>query len=128
MLDLLHKMIYNKCMRIAFSGHRDRIAASTTLEDVYKNYPDAIWVHGGAAGFDAQVEAFAKSHGIKTEVIQPDYKTHGKSAPLMRNHTILRKSELLVACYDGRKSGGTYYTINLARKMELPIRFAGVQE
>jgi len=115
-------------MRIAFSGHRDRFAPISALEDIRNSYPGAIWVHGGASGFDTQVETFAKTNGIETEVIRPDYKTHGKSAPLIRNHTILRNSELLVACYDGRKSGGTFYTLNLARKMELSIRFTGIQE
>ena len=115
-------------MRIAFSGHRDRLAPISTLEDVCNSYPGAVWVHGGAGGFDTQVETFARSHSIKTEVIRPNYEKFGKAAPLKRNQAILEGSELLVACYDGRTSGGTFYTINLANKTGLPVRLAGIQK
>lgn len=109
-------------MRIAFTGHRDKTAPDNLFTDLALEFPGATWVHGGAIGFDSQVEAAAKQHRIITEVIRPDYKSHGRGAPLVRNKTIVDSCELLVACFDGRTTGGTVFTINYARRRLLPVR------
>ena len=110
-------------MIIAFTGHRDKLADISFLDNLPK---DAIWVHGGAIGFDMQVESYTIAYKIKTKIIKPDYAKYGKSAPLIRNQEILKGADLLVACYDGRKGGGTYYTINLAKKLGIKIIYAGI--
>lgn len=115
-------------MRIAFSGHRDQISDTSSLDDIRALDPAAVWVHGGAQGFDSQVEAYAQRHNIQTVVIRPDYQKFGKGAPLKRNHQIIEGADMLVACYDGRKSGGTYYTLTLARKLGLPVKLTGIQK
>jgi hypothetical protein len=104
-------------VKISFSGHRDKLAKESDLESILKDYPDSVWVHGGAIGFDTQVETFARKHNIKTIVIRPNYEKFGKRAPLIRNDEILELGEILVALYDGRKSGGTFYTITKAKKL-----------
>jgi hypothetical protein len=107
-------------MIIAFTGHRDK----HTNEDFFDCLPaDALWVHGGAIGFDSQVENYARRHNIKTKIIRPDYQKYGKRAPLIRNHEIVSGANLLVACYDGRITGGTLYTIKLAKSLNIPIRY-----
>jgi hypothetical protein len=107
-------------MQIAFTGHRNKIASLQDLENIHRLYPAATWVHGGAGGFDSQVAAFAQKNGIGQIVIRPDYGTHGRSAPLIRNREIVNRAAMLYACYDGRQSGGTYYTINYAQK-RIPV-------
>jgi hypothetical protein len=97
-------------MKIAFTGHRNAETTPAALEKIAAKYPGAVWVHGGAEGFDSQVEAFAESRDIPTEIIRPDYKTHGRPAPLIRNREIVSRADVLFACYDGRKGGGTDYT------------------
>ena len=78
-------------------------------------YPGAEWVHGGARGFDTQVDTIAKELGKTATVIRPDYNRYPpKIAPLERNKIIVDTVDLLVACYDGRKKGGTYQTVNYA--------------
>lgn len=109
-------------MTIAFTGHRDKHVADAQLADLHAEFPDAVWVHGGAAGFDAQVSAYAKAHGIPEVVYPPDYRHYGRWAPLVRNHEIVAGAHLLIACYDGRKSGGTAYTIRLAETAGIPVR------
>lgn len=109
-------------MLISFTGHRNKLAKESDLEQVLKDYPDSIWVHGGAIGFDTQVEQFARKHGIKTVVIRPDYKSYGKLAPLVRNDEIVKLGEKLIALYDGRVGGGTYYTIKRARELDKEVR------
>ena len=105
-------------MKIAFTGHRDKMVYEHTLDYIASKYPGATWVHGGAAGFDSQVEHYARSHGIPTEVIGPDYETYPpKEAPLERNKVIVDGADMLFACYDGRSRGGTAFTVNYARKV-----------
>ena len=109
-------------MIILFTGHRNKSVLITELEGIMEQYPNSTWLHGGARGFDNQVSRFAKEHSILEEIVRPDYKKyHPKQAPLMRNNQMLAKADLVVACYDGRTSGGTYYTIQKAKKLELPI-------
>jgi len=105
-------------MIIAFTGHRDSGTTNTCLDDILKK---ALWVHGGAIGFDSQVERYAKMYGIETKIIKPDYDKFGKSAPLIRNTDIIKDADLLIACYDGRKYGGTLHTIRLAEKANIPV-------
>lgn len=105
---------------IGFTGHRDKIAKVADLQALRDQYPNATWIHGGAGGFDTQVDGFAKAHGIICRVMRPNYARHGKSAPLVRNREIVDGCQLLIACYDGRKSGGTYYTITYAQK-RIPV-------
>ncbi|GEM_PF-2799099 len=49
--------------------------------------------------------------------MRPDYARLGRSAPLRRNDDMLSLCDLVVACYDGRQSGGTFYTVNKARAL-----------
>lgn len=109
-------------MNISFTGHRDKLAKKSDFEQVLKDFPDSIWIHGGAIGFDTQVEQFARRHGIKTVVIRPDYEKYGKRAPLVRNDEIVKLGEVLIALYDGRQSGGSFYTIKQARELGKEVR------
>jgi hypothetical protein len=107
-------------MIVAFTGHRDSGTTKACFDALSK---DALWVHGGAEGFDSQVERYAQMYGIRTKVIRPDYEQFGKKAPLIRNAAIIVSADLLVACYDGRTYGGTFYTINLAKEVKIPIEY-----
>lgn len=48
---------------VGFTGHRDRLAAESTILAIEQRFPGAVWVHGGAGGFDTQVNAIAKMLG-----------------------------------------------------------------
>lgn len=109
-------------MRIAFTGHRDRRADPADLDTLAAAHPDPVWVHGGAIGFDRQVGAHATSYGIRQVVIRPDYARFGRGAPLRRNHDIIADADLLVALYDGRSTGGTLYTIKIAKAAGLTVQ------
>jgi hypothetical protein len=104
-------------MTISFTGHRNKLANPIDLDRIASEYPGDIWIHGGAVGFDRQVEEYASAKGIKTVVIRPDYEKYGRRAPLIRNDKIVGLGDVLVALYDGRIGGGTYYTINKAMEM-----------
>ena len=102
-------------MVIGFTGHRDGQARDDFLPTLLAAYPGAVWVHGGAIGFDSQVAEFAAAHGIEQKILRPEYDRWGsKLAPIKRNQAIVDQVDFLVACYDGRTSGGTYQTIQYA--------------
>lgn len=106
-------------MIIGITGHRDRLADTDNLRQMLTGA--TLVVHGGAAGFDQQAAAIAQEMGIATRAILPDYSEHGRAAPLIRNRQIVEQCNQIIACYDGRKSGGTYYTINYAHKRHIPV-------
>lgn len=110
-------------MQVVFTGHRDRHTHPDELFDLWQEFPDATWVHGGARGFDSQVADYAKAHGIPQRVVLPDYHACApRVAPLRRNDLMLETADILVACWDGRTSGGTAYTVRKAKARQLPIR------
>jgi len=109
-------------MKIGFTGHRDRLVNEEELDQIRQRFPGAVWVHGGAIGFDRQVAAYARSYRIPQIVIRPDYQNHPpKQAPLMRNRQIVDQVDVLAACYDGRQGGGTTYTIRYAEQQGKPV-------
>jgi hypothetical protein len=113
---------------IAFTGHRNRTAPEAELEAIALEHPGAVWLHGGAAGFDSQVDAYARARGIEVRVYRPDYATHGRGAPLVRNREMVAEASIVCACYDGRQSGGTLFTIRLARLSGKTVRFIRPRE
>jgi hypothetical protein len=109
-------------MIIGFTGHRDYKCSEQELVKLAEEYPNSLWVHGGASGFDTQVKLFVKNHGhkcgITQKVIRPEFSKYPPYyAPLKRNETIVDMSDMLVACYDGRQAGGTYFTVEYAKRL-----------
>lgn len=77
-------------------------------------------VSGGAKGADTMAAKYAKVKGIHLIEFYPDYDTHGKSAPFIRNSHIVDNSDVIVAFWDG-VSRGTLDTINKARKQNKQV-------
>lgn len=109
-------------MRIGFTGHRDRHTDESELDRIATAHPGGVWVHGGAIGFDTQVDEYAKAHKLpKPVVMKPEYdKYPAYVAPLLRNEDIVDTTSILVACFDNRKRGGTVHTINYAKRQGKP--------
>ena len=109
-------------MKIAFTGHRNRIADRDTLLALADEFPAAVWAHGGAIGFDTQVAEVATERGILQQKHLPDYRKYGRGAPLARNRLIVNGADLLIACYDWRLKGGTAFTVRVAMEKGVPVR------
>jgi hypothetical protein len=100
-----------------FTGHRDSLGDEVMLENIAALYEDCLWLHGGAHGFDEQIEHVAQKHHIQTRIYKPDYQTYtSKNAPIVRNKQMLSVCDLVIACYNGRKTGGTHFVVTEARK------------
>lgn len=62
-------------------------------------------VSGGAPGADALGARYAREHEIELVEILPDYEQHGRSAPLVRNTSIVKRSDIVIAFWDGKSRG-----------------------
>lgn len=104
-------------MIILFTGHRDRITPRAELYNIQLAYPGAIWVHGGAEGFDSQVQRYAEENKISWHIVRPNYAAYGRDAPLVRNREMVDMADLVVACYEPhRRQSGTGATVAYAER------------
>lgn len=105
-------------MKVAVIGSR-----GLEINDLEKFLPPETTeiVSGGARGIDQCARRYANAHGIKLTEFLPDYATYGRSAPLLRNLTIIEYSDLILAFWDGH-SRGTEFVIDRCRKQNRPIR------
>ena len=72
-------------------------------------------ISGGASGADKIAEMFASKFNIPIEVIVPNWNT-GKQAGMIRNTDIIKKSDCVIAFWDG-VSKGTLDSINKAKRL-----------
>lgn len=98
-------------VNVVFSGHRDVQVRESDLHEVAMAYPSCRWFHGDAEGFDSQVDRFARGRRIPVLPSPPNYRRRGESAPLARNRDLVSVADVVVVCWDGRRNGGTWYTL-----------------
>lgn len=112
-------------MNIVFTGHRDCEVDTKFLDMVAAEFGTELytWFHGGATGFDTQVNEYAKYYLIEVITVRPEYdKYHVKVAPLKRDEKMVDlPASLVVAAYDGREEGGTAYTVNYAKSKGIDV-------
>ncbi len=104
-------------MKLAIIGSR-----GLGVKDLTPYLPAGITeiVSGGARGIDSCAREWALAHNIPLKEFLPDYASHGRRAPLLRNHDIVNYADALIAFWDG-KSGGTAYTIRIAKERGIPV-------
>lgn len=105
-------------MKVAVIGSRS-IKNADISEYIPKDATHIIT--GGAVGVDRLAEREAKKRGISLTVFKPDYESHGKSAPLVRNKLIVKECDYLIAFWDG-VSRGTVFTWRYAQKLGKPVK------
>jgi len=143
-------------IKIAFTGHRylSISQVESYLEKLHEDYPDAIWITGGAVGLDSIAASFAMAHGIRLWLILPfpihvmskywtadqkrciqdcwDYaeKTsvlapaYDVSIYQRRNERMVDLSDMVAAFWDG-SSGGTGNCVRYAQKVgKKMVRFS----
>lgn len=109
-------------MRVIIAGSRD-----TTRQDVFDALDTCPWVgfisavvSGTARGVDTFGEEWAKQRDIDVITYPAEWKKYGKRAGPIRNETMARNAEGLVAVWDG-KSRGTASMVELAKRRGLRI-------
>ena len=73
-------------------------------------------ISGGAKGADTLAEKYAKENNIPFECYPAEWDKFGKKAGMIRNKTMIDKSEFCIFFLDG-KSKGTEGAISYAKKM-----------
>lgn len=109
-------------MRTIIAGSR-----TATEDDVNRAMDQCPWtcdisivISGKAKGADLGGEKWAKKNGIPIEEHPADWNTYGRSAGYIRNTTMGKRGEALVAVWDG-VSKGTKNMIDTARKSGLRV-------
>lgn len=105
-------------MRLAIIGSRGcpPIDIAAHIDTV----PDVI-VSGGAKGADTYAREYAEANGIELVELLPDYRRHGRRAPLVRDRQIIDECDCVLAFWDG-KSNGTRYTLGYAGIKGVPAK------
>jgi hypothetical protein len=96
------------------------------LDYVVENYCDGhvdYLVSGGARGVDSCGEIWAMKRGIAIKQYLPDYEQFGKSAPMIRDVSIAKECDQLVAfpTLPRGSSHGTEHTIKAAEKLNKKV-------
>lgn len=121
-----------KIQRVAVIGSRSFTNYALMKEkldyffsNMVKNEDEIIIISGNAIGTDRLGERYAEEKGYKTQIYLPEYdKYPGKVAPLKRNETIMKNSDMVVAFTNG--SSGTANALKHAEKLNLPIRIVNI--
>lgn len=102
-------------MKIAIVG--SRTITPPSLES-YVSKQDEI-VSGGAIGVDSCAAEYAKSKGLPFTEFLPDYKRHGRVAPIVRNKKIVDYADKIIVFWNG-SSRGALSVIKYAEKVGKP--------
>jgi hypothetical protein len=83
---------------------------------------DFQFCSGGArSGADHLITRYCKEYNYNLIEHLPDYTTHGKKAPILRNSLIVQDSDMMIFWWD-EISRGTKDTINKCKTKGIPYR------
>ena len=100
-------------MKIAVIGSR-----TLTVRDLEKYIPKDTTeiISGGANGIDRCAKEFAVKNNIRYTEFLPEYRIHGRYAPLKRNLEIIDNADFCFGFLGRKKAGGTKFVIDNCRK------------
>lgn len=92
-------------LRVAIIGSRE--CTGLTLEKVLENIPAEATsiISGGAIGVDTFAKKAAIALKLPFEEILPEYDLFGRSAPILRNKTIVERADMIIAFWDYQSRG-----------------------
>lgn len=109
--------------RVIIAGSRDfedYERLSEVCDFMLQNKSDIEIVSGNARGADRLGEQYANQKGYKLSVFPADWSL-GKKAGYVRNESMAKNADALIAFWDG-KSKGTDHMINIAKKYNLKVK------
>ena len=111
-------------MRVIITGSRDitdySLVETAMIEAAKTGIVPSEVISGAADGVDKLGELWANNQNIPIERYPADWRTYGKAAGPMRNSTMARNADALVAVWDGI-SRGTADMINKANTRGLKV-------
>jgi len=110
-------------MDLAIIGQRELTeeqVSGVILESLSRLMPSKV-ISGGAKGVDSIAISISRKLGIETVEFLPVFKSKARydviNGYYERNKKIVDACDLLIAIVGSRKSGGSFYTINYAKKI-----------
>jgi len=110
-------------MWLAVVGSRDFpdpnppvLAYISALREKWSPFTGLAVVSGGARGVDHAAKLAADKLGLDIIELKPDWEMYGKSAGFVRNESIIKAADQVVAFWDG-ESRGTKNSIDWAFKL-----------
>src|ERR1700712_3281156 len=96
---------FEKIIVCGSRSFRDRELLTRTMDRLTRKFPRLIVLSGGAVGADGLGEEWAFSWWWTVMRYHPDYDTHGKKAPLVRNSEMAAYATRCVAFWDNKSPG-----------------------
>lgn len=78
-------------------------------------------ISGGAKGVDSIAEDWAKLNDVDALIFIPQWIKYGKRAGFIRNEDIVKRSNYVIAFWDG-KSKGTQHSIELCKRFNIKYK------
>lgn len=106
-------------IRIGIIGSRsirEKYKIYALLNKIFRRYPEAELVSGGAEGPDSFAYDYCIDYGHDIIVCGAGWKVHGKKAGFIRNMRIAKRADIIIAFWD-EISGGTKHCMDYAKKM-----------
>lgn len=98
--------------RVIVTGSRDWCQPddiTIILDNIRRDHPRLIVVHGGCLGADVMAESWARHHHVTTEVHPARWELHGKAAGPRRNLAMVRLgADLCVAFIRNYSRGASH--------------------
>lgn len=117
--------------RILVTGSRTWVDAHLirdTLTALYAEHPDAVLVHGSAAGADSIADAEWRALGGEVERHPADWLTYGRRAGLVRNKQMVDAGADVVLAFIRDRSRGATMCAGLAEQADIPVQRYEVNE
>lgn len=107
------------------TGYNELRELEDRLHEINAKEGPHTLITGGADGPDTNAAITAEELGWEVITYKPNYKKHGRGAPLKRNDEMIaetkKRNGRLLAYQPHGRTNGTNYTINAARKAGIPI-------
>jgi len=108
-------------MKYAIVGSQKFSSLHLVESFIKKHLPiESTVVTGDAEGVDSLVYLLCTELHIPVDPIKAEWTKYGKAAGMIRNPTIIKQADKVLAFWDG-KSKGTKNAIDLARKHKKPL-------
>lgn len=114
-------------MTIGVIGTRNVTGVSLELFSKYIPNNCTLIISGGARGVDRIAKEYANENGIPIREILPDYDFFGRKAPIVRNTTIVKSVDKVVAFWDYR-SRGTAHAIRECIRLDVPVKIIAISD
>ena len=114
----------NRVIKLAIVGSRtfDHYEVLKEILDEFitqNNFTITSIISGGCRGVDRLAEKYSIKNHIDLITFKPEWGRFGKQAGIIRNHEIIKSSDVCLTFWDG-VSRGTSHSITLCKKYHKP--------